>query len=102
MRNGCVVCRGLDRSIKDATGKRLFKLNVEDRLVTVCAEHRQAIKNSTPVSWHELRALFREENGRRSLIGRRAELDRRMFPARPEGRRRAERRREQSADPESD
>jgi hypothetical protein len=37
--------------------------------------------------------LFREEAGNRSLVSRRAPLDRRQFPMRPEGRRRTSGRR---------
>jgi hypothetical protein len=47
------------------------------------------VLSSLPVeSLSELRRLFRESGGKRSLLERRQELDRRVFPARPEGRRR--------------
>jgi hypothetical protein len=43
-----------------------------------------------PKTWEELRAIFREANGKRSPIPRRLEIeDRRVFPPRPEGRRRS-------------
>jgi hypothetical protein len=40
-----------------------------------------------PAGTKELRQVFHERKGQRSLIDRRQELDRRVFPARPEGRR---------------
>lgn len=66
-----------------------------ERLVWLCAEHL-ARAESAP-SEDALRALFREPDGQRSLLPRRAE-ERRVFPPRPEGRRKGSGRRR--ADPE--
>jgi hypothetical protein len=61
---------------------------VEDRLVRMCEEHAARFRLSGAGTLASLRALFPEPDGRRSLLERRAPLDRRAFPARPEGRRR--------------
>ncbi len=66
---------------------RLRHLLVQARLVTLCATHARVVKSSGADSMEAVRALFRETAGKRSALPRRAELDRRAFPARPEGRR---------------
>jgi hypothetical protein len=54
-----------------------------------------------PKTWEELRAIIIAPADRRSLIPRRIEADdRRVFPPRPEGRRRSSGRR--NADPAAD
>ncbi len=65
-----------------------------ERLLWLCAEHR-ARAEAAP-SGDALRALFSEPDGQRSLLPRRAD-DRRVFPPRPEGRRKGSGRRR--ADP---
>ena len=67
---------------------------MEDRLVSLCELHTVLFQSSGKTTLAELRSLFTEPNGRRSLVDRRAPLDRRVFPARPEGRRRAQGRRQ--------
>jgi len=66
---------------------KLRRLLIEDRIVTLCEAHAEKVRAHGPGSIAELRRLFRERTGKRSLIGRRAPVDRRIFPARPEGRR---------------
>jgi hypothetical protein len=61
---------------------------VDERIVSLCEAHAARYRSSGTTSLTELSAMFREDSGRRSLITRRAPLDRRVFPARPEGRRR--------------
>ena len=79
----CEVCSTLGRAQKGA-GKRVL---VGSRLVTLCATHARAVPALPKTGMDELRRVFRERKGQRSLIDRRQELDRRVFPARPEGRR---------------
>jgi hypothetical protein len=57
--------------------------------VELCAEHAEAARAASVETLSELKALFPEPTGKRSLVDRRAPLDRRVFPPRPEGRRRA-------------
>jgi hypothetical protein len=61
--------------------------------VALCEAHAEKVRAQAPESLAELRRLFRERSGKRSLISRRAPLDRRLFPARPEGRRASQGRR---------
>lgn len=65
------------------------RLLIEDRIVALCNDHADAATREGVESLEELRALFAEDQGRRSLVDRRSPLDRRMFPPRPEGRRRS-------------
>jgi hypothetical protein len=85
----CEVCSTLGWSQK-GPGKRVL---VGHRLVTLCASHARAVPTLPEPGMEELRQSFRERKGQRSLIDRRQELDRRVFPARPEGRRRGRERR---------
>lgn len=66
---------------------KLSRILIEDRIVSLCAPHAAKVREHAPSTVSELRRLFRERTGKRSLIGRRAPIDRRIFPARPEGRR---------------
>jgi hypothetical protein len=60
---------------------------VEDRIVALCSMHADEFLESGLATVEQLRAHFVEPGGARSLVPRRAVLDRRIFPARPEGRR---------------
>jgi hypothetical protein len=66
---------------------KLRRLLIEDRIIALCEAHAEKVREHGPGSIAELRRLFRERTGKRSLISRRAPVDRRIFPARPEGRR---------------
>lgn len=90
MPHACEVCATLGRSPSE---KRTRRVLVGDRLVLLCDAHARVLEGMAPASVSELRTLFRETSGRRSLVERRQELDRRVFPARPEGRRRSSGRR---------
>jgi hypothetical protein len=81
----CEVCAALGR----APSGRPRRIVVAEREVTLCGAHALVLRGLPLADTHELRALFRERDGRRSLVGRREALDRRAFPPRPEGRRRA-------------
>lgn len=59
-----------------------------ERIVSLCDDHAESVRDADPDNIAELRQLFPEPEGKRSLVGRRSPLDRRIFPARPEGRRR--------------
>ncbi len=85
----CEVCSTLGWPQK-GPGKRVL---VGERLVTLCASHARVLPSLPKAGISELRSLFKEKRGKRSLLDRRQELDRRVFPARPEGRRRGEERR---------
>jgi hypothetical protein len=79
---GCEVCEALGRD--PTKGKRVL---VGERLVALCPAHARVLTSLPVAGVDELRTLFRETGGKRSLVERRQALDRRVFP-RPEGRRR--------------
>lgn len=70
------------------TGRsRIRRVLVDERIVALCDEHAAEFQLSGAGTLEELRALFPEPDGQRSMVARRAPLDRRVFPPRPEGRR---------------
>ena len=71
----------------------LRRIVVQERIVALCTAHAAALLAADAKTLRALRRLFREEDGRRSLVPRRSPLDRRVFPPRPEGRRMSEGRR---------
>jgi hypothetical protein len=87
MARNCEICAA--RSLSEGRGspkkKRLQRLLVHERIIAVCDEHAALAGGASTIE--ELRGLFTEGNGQRSLVDRRAPLDRRLFPPRPEGRR---------------
>ena len=87
MARRCEVCESL--SPETPPVRRLQRFLVEGRLLTLCAEHADAFREQRPDTLERVSQLFREDDGKRSLVSRRAPLDRRQFPMRPEGRRRA-------------
>jgi hypothetical protein len=88
MARPCEVCEELHPESEATTG-RARRILVEDRIVALCDEHAAALRVSGESTLAGLRALFVEPGGNRSLVPRRAPLDRRVFPPRPEGRRRS-------------
>jgi hypothetical protein len=70
-----------------AKAVKLHRLLIEDRIVALCAAHAEKVRALAPASVAELCQRFQEKRGKRALLSRRAPLDRRTFPARPEGRR---------------
>ncbi len=73
---------------REATARsRIRRVLVDDRIVALCDEHAAEFQLSGAGTLEQLRALFPESDGRRSKVERRAPLDRRVFPPRPEGRR---------------
>jgi hypothetical protein len=57
-----------------------------ERLVFLCKLHQRAAKLAGANTAAALNELFKESDGRRTLLSRRAN-ERRLFPPRPEGRR---------------
>lgn len=91
MARRCEVCESLSPEAPPVRGLQRFL--IEGRVLTLCAEHAHTFREQRPDTLHGVAELFKEESGQRSLIGRRAPLDRRQFPMRPEGRRRTSGRR---------
>jgi hypothetical protein len=102
MQRQCEVCASLIGSTDESSSpasdgsrpQRPVYVLVEDRVVALCAEHAAELQAADPQSIDEFRALFRDSGERRSLVERRGPLDRRVFPPRPEGRRRGDGRRD--------
>lgn len=82
----CVTPKTRVSAAEDQPAK-LRRVLVEDRVIALCAAHAQKVKEQAPATVAALREAFSERRGQRSLLERRAALDRRAFPARPEGRR---------------
>jgi hypothetical protein len=95
MARRCEVCENLSPEVLPM--RRLQRFLVEGRVLALCAEHAHAFREQRPDTIEAVAQLFREEDGKRSLVSRRAPLDRRQFPMRPEGRRRAAGRRANDA-----
>jgi hypothetical protein len=91
MARKCEMCAALKTRSSAAEHRpkpvKLRRILVDDRIVALCIAHAEKVRARAPGSIVELRRSFRESTGKRSLISRRAPLDRRIFPARPEGRR---------------
>lgn len=84
----CEVCASATAGVAPEAGRvKLRRLLVGTRIVALCERHAQLASMAHAAELPELRALFPEPNGRRSLLPRRSPLDRRVFPPRPEGRR---------------
>jgi len=83
----CEVCESL--SPQAVPARRLQRFLVEGRVLALCAEHAHTFREQRPDTFEGVALLFQEYTGKRSLVSRRAPLDRRQFPMRPEGRRRS-------------
>ena len=90
---GCAVCGG-----RSALGTRMSKVVVEGRALELCRTHASTVVAAMPETFEDLRALFVGAGvdlqrfpgpEQRSPIHRRETEDRRVFPPRPEGRRRS-------------
>ena len=80
--------------MKRPTPSRLSRVTIQSRSLMLCREHAGLVAINMPRSWEELRAIFTDPVERRSPIPRRTDSDeRRVFPPRPEGRRRSNGRR---------
>lgn len=90
----CAAC-----GTTDPLGASMSRVVVDGVALSLCRAHAAMVAASLPATFEELRAVFRgietpllagagpQGVERRSPIARRAELDRREFPPRPEGRR---------------
>lgn len=91
----CAAC-----GTTDPLGASMSRVVVEGHSLCLCRTHSAMVAVALPGTFEELRAVFRgidtplldgmtspDGAERRSPISRRAELDRREFPPRPEGRR---------------
>lgn len=88
MAKTCEVCAALGSATpKPANSKRVRNILVGDRIIFLCDAHADLVVEQDLPSVDAVRAVFREANGKRSLVDRRSPLDRRAFPPRPEGRR---------------
>jgi len=89
MTRKCELCATLQTRVSAAEHQpaKLRRVLVEDRVIALCAAHADKVRQQAPATLSALRAAFSERRGQRSLLERRAPLDRRAFPARPEGRR---------------
>jgi len=87
----CEVCAALrpNQAVTTAPRAKLRRILIEDRVVALCDAHANAAIESGVTTLSALCRLFPEPGGQRSLVPRRSPLDRRVFPARPEGRRRS-------------
>jgi len=92
MARRCEVCENLAAEAAPRAA-RLQRFLVEGRVLALCVEHAQKFRDQRPETLTEAAQLFPEPDGQRSLLSRRAPLDRRQFPMRPEGRRRSSGRR---------
>lgn len=98
MSRPCEVCESLSKTATDAPdAKRVRRVLVGNRIVALCALHSNQLRRSEARDVEGLCQVFIEPGGKRSLIGRRSPLDRRVFPPRPEGRRRSQGRRHDDA-----
>ncbi len=82
----CAVCKTVFESA------RLSRVVIENKTVLLCRAHAGDVVRAMPKTFDELRRLFLEpirgeEPARRSVLERRRQDDRRIFPPRPEGRR---------------
>jgi hypothetical protein len=87
----CELCAALKTRVSAAEQHpkpaKLRRVLVDTRIVALCELHAEKVRQQAPATIAELRSAFKERRGERSLLERRAPLDRRAFPARPEGRR---------------
>ena len=92
----CAVCGEVLASAK------LCRVVIETRTILLCRAHSTVVASSMPKTFEQLRRLFVEpeqdaQPARRSVIERRRNDDRRIFPPRPEGRRLGGRRKDDVA-----
>lgn len=72
---------------------KLCRVVIDGRVISLCRTHAARVAAARPDTFDEMRALFKEVASdespfsRRSVIDRRRNDDRRVFPPRPEGRR---------------
>ncbi len=97
MARSCEVCTSLTAStgaLVPSKSGRLRRMVFDDRIIALCEEHALEIRENDLRSLEAVQEHFLEPfPGQRSLVSRRSPMERRVFPARPEGRRAADGRR---------
>jgi len=83
----CALKTRVSAAEQNPKSLKLRRVLVETRVVALCELHAEKVRKQAPATLSALRESFKERRGQRSLLERRAPLDRRAFPARPEGRR---------------
>jgi hypothetical protein len=78
-------------------GRSFVLVDDGTRRVVLCKGHADRAAVAGALTVEGLRTLFVEAGGRRALLPRRAVIERRLFPPRPEGRRLARGRRKSDA-----
>lgn len=80
----CAVCGG-----GDPTGTHLSRVVIQGRALDLCRSHATTVVAAMPKTFDDLCGLFAGVvlTEPRAIFDRRAPLDRREFPPRPEGRR---------------
>lgn len=94
----CEICSVGSTASKPAAAHPLSQVLIEDRMVALCDTHLAEVERAGVERLSQLFELFSEPMGQRRAPERRSPLDRRVFPARPEGRRRGAGRRETDGD----
>ncbi len=72
MTQRCEVCQSFRPSGDLSPERKLVEVAFGTRLVLLCAGHAQIAANSGVTSFDELRDLYRESDGARSFVPRRA------------------------------
>jgi hypothetical protein len=94
MAKQCEACSALALSgHKPLRTTQIHNLLVAGRLFRFCDAHAEVVRNVDANNIEDIRNLLKEPDGLRSLVARRSDINRRIFPPRPEGRRRSEARR---------
>lgn len=94
----CEICSARGAEPVSAEARALTRVLIEDRPVALCRAHLEEVERAGVETLSQLLALFPEPRGQRRAPERRSPFDRRIFPARPEGRRRGTGRRGTDAD----
>jgi hypothetical protein len=87
--SGCLVCTARGAA-KRPVPSRISRVTIQCRSLMLCREHAGQVAIHMPKTWEDFRAIFVGSVDRRSPIPRRIDYDdRRVFPPRPEGRRKS-------------
>jgi len=90
----CEICEARGAALDQEPSGKLTRLLLDDRVLALCDEHHAQVRAAKVRHLAELFELFREPDGQRAALSRRSPVDRRVFPPRPEGRRRGRERRD--------
>lgn len=90
----CEICEARVAAPDQQPSGKLTRLLVDDRVLALCQKHHAQVRAANVQHLAELYELFREPQGQRAALSRRSPVDRRVFPPRPEGRRRGRERRD--------